>query len=794
MTTEMKVRSNPLHFGGRAKPRGFGAPRVKTPKSQRKKEISAELALVTADIEWEVVTKKTLKSVLKEAQRQISVAFDVETTGTKLFKDVVIVGFGLAWDKKGYYFPLNHKYENLHEYPLPDKYTWSEPVGKTNYRNLPFDETVRLLAPLLANPDIIKLGAYIQFDWRVAHELLGLTELESFMDIGPLARIRRSYEYVGLKVLEWDELGHYPQEEEDLKAFLRETKRKDYIDYDQVPIEIMAIYCCSDVVYTWIIGRRYLGELKLEKQVKLAQLEMRLVPTLAKMELRGMLVDVDYLEELSGHILTAMHKISEEAENMLGFPLTLSSDAQVRTFLFGPKDEPAMASKKIEIPRCLGLEPLEQTGGGQGDPKPSVKDDVLVKLREEHPVVELVTEYRALQKMRNTYISGKKGILQNQKDWIVYPDIVTDAAKSGRLAAREPSLMNIPKTDDLIRRAFIANHPYENTNHGLLFMDSSQIEIRIFVHYLNNPEVTQMIWDGYDFHTITASIMFDMDLDEVGSESIERYLAKTINFAIIYGAGVQRIAGLLIQNKELFESPEWKKIRGKEEEIIKKTKGLVEDYHRELPFVSVLQEKVIRYVIQHGKVQTYFGRERAFPRSFAYAALNHIIQGSAADYLKHSLDRAEKYLEDFQSKILLTIHDEFIIRHHEEDALFDVIAGVNDAMTGYKFKVPLMAGADYTTENWSKKEAIDIRGRWLQPDWDEREAWLEEECAQRKTTEHAILQEYMEADPDACKGLLSLEEDLHRALTYRNGLLRWKDNLAAHKEAWSDALRFSQNS
>ncbi len=737
--------------------------------------IDPDLANVKTDIKWGVVTARNIDDVIDEAMTQKAVAYDLETTGTKWHKGITTVGLALAWGGRAHYFPLRHKWCNVRDMDLPPNAEWSRRPPLPEHKNLPFDMAIEKLRPLVSSRKVKKSGAYIQFDMRISHYDLGL-EVEGAWDIGALSRLRRSYDSSKLSDLMIFDLDRFHWEEQHLKkVFMPAMRLKFGPDNDKVPIATMGAYNGADVVFTDELFWLYLNELKPGNQFKLARLEARLLPILADMEKTGVPVNEPYLRRLSEMLGQKMLDKKREAQKAVGFDINPNSGVQVGVFMFGPKGRPKKATKTITIPSCLGLKPLKWSDGGvKTDRVAKVDGETLLHYSSQedaHPLLKLVMDYRSLKKIKDTYIDGNRGILNNTFNGIVYPDIAGDAAKSGRLAAREPSLMNIPvRETQMIRKAFIAQLNDEDPFVGLLFADASQIEVKIFIHYLNDDAVSQSIYDGVDFHRMTASIMFGVPYDEVTKK--QRNTGKTCNFAVIYGAGpLQLVRQLGVSFKEAVQ--------------------LMNTYHAKIPWVKPLQEKVVEVIYKDNYVSTYFGRERFFPRQFAYAALNHVIQGTAAEVLKFGLHRSYHDLIrlGLKSKIVLTIHDEIIVRHHRDDDIFEVIGVLNDALTDYPFRVPLTTGIKYTTTNWSDCQEIEVGDRWLKQDWRETKDWVNQECREFGHKPSKIIEQVGDRYPRLSEQIREQVGSIHHTLKYSSHLMTWKERLNGYRSGWEEVFR-----
>ena len=392
-------------------------------------------------------------------------------------------------------------------------------------------------------------------------------------------------------------------------------------------------------------------------------IEMPLSTVLADMEFTGVKVDPNKLDEMGEDIKIKLELLTNDIYNMAGEEFNISSPQQLSHILF----------EKLELPHGK-----KKTNGY------STAAGVLNKIRDKHPIINKILEYRGLTKLYTTYVEGLKNYINNDEIHTIYTQNLT---RTGRLSSIEPNLQNIPVRDELgrsIRKAFIPKNDY------ILSADYSQIELRILAHIANVEALKQAFKEDKDIHAKTASDIFDVPIDLVTPHM--RRVAKAVNFGIIYG-----ISGFgLGENLEI--NP-------------KDAKRFIDTYLETYPGIKEYMDKTIEKAKENGYVTTLFHRKRNIPelknpvytirQSGERIALNTPIQGTSADIIKLAM---VKVFEEFkknnlQSKMIIQVHDELIIDTKKEE-LEKVKEIVKNTMENiYKLEVPLKVDINYGN-NW----------------------------------------------------------------------------------------------
>ena len=393
------------------------------------------------------------------------------------------------------------------------------------------------------------------------------------------------------------------------------------------------------------------------------KVELPLATVLADMEFTGVKVDCDKLLEMGEDIKIKLELLTKDIYNMAGEEFNISSPQQLSEILF----------EKLELPHGK-----KKTNGY------STAADVLNKIRDKHPIVEKVLEYRGLSKLYSTYIEGLLGYVHNGEIHTIYTQNLT---RTGRLSSVEPNLQNIPIRDELgrsIRKAFVPSNDY------ILGADYSQIELRILAHIAVVPALEKAFREDKDIHAKTASDIFGVPMELVTSEM--RRVAKAVNFGIIYG-----ISGFGLGENLDIRAVDAKKF--------------IDTYLETYPGIKDYMDQTIADAKEKGYVRTLFHRKRNITelknpvymirQSGERIALNTPIQGTSADIIKLAMVKVYEAFKarKLKSKMIIQVHDELIFDTCE-DELEDVKKIVKDVMENvYELEVPLKVDINYG-KNW----------------------------------------------------------------------------------------------
>jgi len=405
------------------------------------------------------------------------------------------------------------------------------------------------------------------------------------------------------------------------------------------------------------------------------RLEMPLVPVLAEMELAGVAVDTPYLQKVSRELYDQLQRLDHEIADVAHGPINVNSPQQLARFLF---------------------EDLQLPGGRKTKSGYSTDANVLEGLRDLHPVVPKILEFRQLSKLKGTYVDALP-LLVDPKTHRVHTSFNQTIASTGRLSSSDPNLQNIPIRTDYgqqVRRAFIPGDPKDL----LLSADYSQIELRVMAHLTEDPLLLESFAQGEDIHARTAAEVFGVARDQVTAN--QRRMAKVVNFGIMYGLsdfGLARDVGMLPEDARVF----------------------IDTYFRKYNRVREFIEGIKIQAREQGYVETLFRRRRYIQdirspnrllrQAAERIAVNMPLQGSAADIMKLAMIELARFLrvERMASRMTLTVHDELVfeVPPAEQDRLVEVVPELMASV--YALKVPLQVDLKLGP-NWQDMERVRV--------------------------------------------------------------------------------------
>ena len=434
-----------------------------------------------------------------------------------------------------------------------------------------------------------------------------------------------------------------------------------------IPDELeVAKNCINKARFVYETKEELLNKLKDEEMLDLYNdIEHPLITVLGDMEYNGVYVDKSVLEEMGKEIEIKLELLSKDIYNLAGEEFNISSPLQLGDILFD----------KLGLPH-----------GKKGTRGYSTAIDVLEKLKDKHPIINLIIEHRNLTKLHSTYIEGLiNSIMPDNKVHTIYTQALT---RTGRLSSIEPNLQNIPVRDEygkLIRKAFIPS-----PNSIIVSADYSQIELRILASIANVEALKQAFKDGKDIHSKTASDIFGVPIDMV-TKSMRR-IAKAVNFGIVYGiSGFGLSENIGVSTKE--------------------AKEFINNYLETYPGIKNYMDDTIAKAKEVGYVRTLFNRKRIIPElnnknymirsAGERIALNTPIQGTSADIIKKAMIEIDKKFKEnnIKSKMILQVHDELIFDtlKEEKEKVCEIIESVMDA--DYNINVPLEIDIE-SGEDW----------------------------------------------------------------------------------------------
>ncbi len=426
-------------------------------------------------------------------------------------------------------------------------------------------------------------------------------------------------------------------------------------------------YALEDAHLLFELGRYYLSNMSDEQKSLLQKMELPLSQVLARIEQRGISLDLPYLEKFAKELAEELAKLEKQIFSFAGHAFNINSTQQLQKVLFEE----------------LGLQTKAKTKTGF-----STDASVLESLRNEHHIIPLLLDYRQLTKLKSTYVDALPKMVSNV-DKRLHGEFNQVTTSTGRLSSSNPNLQNIPIRTELgrrMRRAFI---PAKDNWH-LLSVDYSQIELRLLAHMSNDERLIDAFQKDQDIHARTAGEIFDVPIEEVTTDM--RRVGKTLNFALIYQQGPFATAASLGVS-------------------IKEASAFIEKYFKRYSRVKAFMEGTIEGARKQGFVETLWGRRRYFKflndknevlkRADERAACNAPLQGSAADLMKLAMILMEEEIDKakFKSKLILQVHDELVLEVPESELEQMKELVVNVMLLDQPLKVPLKVDVG-VARNW----------------------------------------------------------------------------------------------
>ena len=594
-----------------------------------------------------IFTEAELDAWIARLEKAELYAVDTETTSLDVMSAEIV---GVSFTDRageGAYLPLAHEY--------PDA-----PA------QLNREATLRKLKPLLEDPRPRKVGQNLKYDLGVlanhgitlngiAHD----TMLESYVLDSTASR--HDMDSLALKYL-----GHKTIKYEDVAG-----KGKGQINFREVPVEQAVQYAAEDADITLRLHQHMWPRLnETPALVKLYQeIELPLVPVLARIERHGVKIDAAMLRKQSTELAKRMLELEREAHELAGQTFNLASPMQIQEILFG----------KLQLPV------LKKTPKGQ----PSTAEEVLTELALDYPLPRVLLEHRGIAKLKSTY-ADKLPEMIHPKTGRVHTSYHQAVAATGRLSSSDPNLQNIPvRTEEgrRIRQAFVPEPGYK-----MVSADYSQIELRIMAHLSQDDGLLKAFAAGSDIHRATAAEVFGV-APELVSDDLRRS-AKAINFGLIYGMSAFGLAQQLKIERSAAQQ-------------------YIDLYFARYPGVKAFMDRTRVQAHEQGYVETVFGRRLYLPEINAsnqarrqYAertAINAPMQGTAADLIKLAMLAVDRWIREsgLPMVMIMQVHDELVFEVRA-DSLEKAKAGIHKHMTGVaQLAVPLVVDVG-VGDNWNE--------------------------------------------------------------------------------------------
>ena len=566
-------------------------------------------------------------------------SLDTETTSIEAL-DAKLVGLSFSTeDFRAWYVPVSRETEKAKKILEIFRPVYENPKILKVGQNLKYDLTV------LANYDIHLSGPL--FDTMLAHYLIQ-PELRHNMDY--LAEIYLNYKTIHIEEL----IGPKGRGQKNMG--------------DLEPKDIYK-YACEDTDVTLRLMKPLAEELRKNSLEEVFQnIEMPLMPVLARMERNGVVLDTETLKEVENDFTVRLQTLEKDIYELAGHEFTINSPRQVGEVLFG----------ELKL-----SEKVKKTKSGQY----STSEEVLRDLHSKHPIVQKILDYRGLKKLLSTYVEALPKLI-NPATGHIHTSFNQAVTATGRLSSSNPNLQNIPVRGEdgrEIRKAFIPEA-------GEIFFsaDYSQIELRIMAHLSGDEHMIEAFNAGHDVHAATAARIFHKDIKDISKD--ERRKAKTANFGIIYGISAFGLAERMDVSRT-------------------EAKELIDSYFEMYPKIKDYISKAVDTAREKGYIETEFGRRRYLPdinsrnavvRGYAERnAVNAPIQGTAADIIKIAMIRVQQRLdaEGCKARMMLQVHDElnFSVPTDEFDKVQRLV--IEEMQGAYKMSVPLEADCG-EGKNW----------------------------------------------------------------------------------------------
>ncbi|WP_019341383.1 DNA polymerase I [Stutzerimonas stutzeri] len=612
-------------------------------------EVQPEGCSIQAEAEYSTIFEQAeFDAWLERLKAADCFAFDTETTSIDAQK-AQLVGVSFAIEAgQAAYVPLGHSYMGVPQ-------------------QLDMNAVLAALKPLLEDPNTRKICQHGKYDMNVLmhygiemHGMTFDTMLESY--VLDATATRHDMDSLALKYL-----GRGTIRFEDIAG-----KGAKQLTFDQIAVEQAGPYAAEDADVTLRLHQTLMGKLEATPSLLkvLNEIEMPLVPVLARIERNGALVDANLLGLQSVELGNKLVELEREAYGIAGEEFNLGSPKQLCAILYDK----------------LGCPVLSKTAGGQ----PSTAESVLAELADrDYPLPKVIMQHRSLSKLKGTY-TDKLPLQINPRTGRIHTSYHQAVTATGRLSSSDPNLQNIPiRTAEgrRIRQAFVAAPGYK-----LLAADYSQIELRIMAHLAQDAGLLHAFQNDLDVHRATAAEVFGVELDQVSND--QRRSAKAINFGLIYGMSAFGLA------KQIDVG------RGE-------AQAYIDRYFARYPGVLAYMERTRAQAAEQGFVETLFGRRLYLPeinskngamrKGAERTAINAPMQGTAADIIKRAMIAVDNWLQDsgLDARVILQVHDELVVEVRE-DLVEQVRAQILPLMSAAaQLDVPLLVEAG-VGNNWDE--------------------------------------------------------------------------------------------
>lgn len=608
-----------------------------------------------------ITDSRDFSDMLKELKSQSLIAFNIYAD-VKNAVDSKVIGFAFAYNKD----IAADKHITFNDSGFITK-TFYIPISHSNIANqLRLEDVINDLKSIFENETIHKTTYNAKNAYNILRNL-GILSKSIIFDVALASYVKDPQRNHELDVQSMEHLNHA------ITPFAPfEKNKKKQIPFSDAPVDSILNYS-SDESFTILELTKYWINNLDNKELELTyDIEVPLTFVLADMEYTGVSVDENYLHKLTISMNNKLSKIEGRIFELAGEVFNINSPRQVGEVLF----------------EKLGLKAKKK----RGKTNYSTNAAVLEELAEEYEIAQLILDYRKFAKLKSTYTEALPALI-DRKDNRIHTTYNQTVTATGRLSSSNPNLQNIPvRTEEgnKIRNAFVSG---DKENGLILSADYSQIELRLLAHITQDKHLLEAFNSGVDVHTLTASKVFDVPVEDVTKEM--RYKSKAVNFGIIYGQskyGLAKSLGISNADAETF----------------------IEKYFATYPRVKAYMEGTVLEAEEKGFVETIFGRKRYLAtelsssngmiREFAKrAAINQPIQGTAADLMKIAMIDFSKKLKEnnLKSKMIMQVHDELVVEVVKSE--LDIVTNlVKEAMELQQpLSVPLVVDVN-VGESWKE--------------------------------------------------------------------------------------------
>lgn len=579
--------------------------------------VQAEVNKVEIEFESKLITdSEDLSNLVKLLSGKKVIAFRIFADYQNAVNSKV---FGFAVGYNDSYDIQNGKIVSLEEQKTQTYYI---PVCHNIEKQLSMDEVVEALKSILENGEVKKISHDIKVEDCIL-KTLGINVKGVIFDTMLASYIKNSNANSDFDIQCMEEINHI------LPTIVSNSKKTSMADND---ISTFINYAGDVVASLFELTKFWASELDEKEYKLLVDIEIPLALVLAKMEQVGVSIDKEYLNKLTVELDAKVSELGARIYELAGEEFNINSPKQVGEILFD----------KLEL----------KSSKKRGKTKKSTSADVLNSLAEEYEIAKLILEYRKYAKLKSTYTEALPELI-DPKDERIHTSYNQTVTTTGRLSSSNPNLQNIPiRTEEgnKIRQAFV---PKDRENYLIMSADYSQIELRLLAHVSGDVNLINAFNSGVDVHTLTASKVFEVPMEEVTKEM--RYKSKAVNFGIVYGQskyGLAKALGIKADEAEMF----------------------IDKYFATYPRIKDYMNDMVELVEEQGFVETIFGRRRYLEaeinspngmiREFAKrAAINQPMQGSASDLIKMAMIDFSKALDDknLKSRLIMQVHDELVV-------------------------------------------------------------------------------------------------------------------------------------